>query len=214
MIFSRLLFLAALCFVFAACQPKRAADGTQTPTSDDARQEFRSQELLAPTGRGQNTQPSSLTSPITRDEAADKNASPPPSRAEASGKNIISQGILDRKAQAREVEVQHILISWSDLESAYAHRGGQDRRGTERSKDEADALTASILEDALQGESFEALMRKHSEDPSTAKTGRPDAVTQDALLLEEFKTLALRLKMDETGVVQSRFGYHILHRVK
>lgn len=213
----RILYLLAFLFLCVQCQPRRAADTTQTPTSNDARQELRSKELMEPTAQSHTASAASTgssTPSVIRDEGNDVPASPPPSKAETSGKNVISEEILKRKAQTREVEVQHILLSWSDVEEAYAQRGGQDRRGTQRSKDEADGLALSILQEELNGEDFAALMRKYSEDSSTSQSGRADVVTQDALLLAPFKELALRLKSGETGVTQSQFGYHILHRVK
>src|SRR5699024_5283242 len=147
----------------------------------------------------------------SHDASLEDTASPQDS---ASGHDVVSEQILRRPIQKKDVEVQHILLSWSDLDAAYAQRGGQDRRGAERSKTEADRLALRIIEDAYDGEAFTALMRKYSEDPSTAKTGRTDAVSPDALLLEPFKELAMRLKVDEIGVTRSIYGYHILRRVK
>jgi hypothetical protein len=39
-------------------------------------------------------------------------------------------------------------------------------------------------------------------------------VSPDASLVIEFKQLGLRLHMNEVGVVQSEFGFHIMKRVE
>jgi hypothetical protein len=39
-------------------------------------------------------------------------------------------------------------------------------------------------------------------------------VSPDASLVIEFKQLGLRLHMNEFGVVQSEFGFHIMKRVE
>jgi parvulin-like peptidyl-prolyl isomerase len=58
------------------------------------------------------------------------------------------------------------------------------------------------------------LMKQHSEDPGSASSARAYAVSPDAQLVIEFKQLGLRLNVNEVGVVQSDFGFHIMKRVE
>ena len=57
-------------------------------------------------------------------------------------------------------------------------------------------------------------MKENSEDLGSAASGRAFTVTPDAQLVIEFRQLSLRLKLDEVGVVQSDFGFHIIKRTK
>src|SRR5699024_6543596 len=130
------------------------------------------------------------------------------------GKSVISEDILTRDTLSDRAEVQHVLISWDEQASTYAQRGGQDPRGAERSKKDADKLALSILQKAEEGEDFVELMRTYSEDPGSAKSGESYPVEPNASLVQPFKDLSLRLKPEETGVVQSDFGYHVIYRVR
>ena len=54
------------------------------------------------------------------------------------------------------------------------------------------------------------MMREYSED-------RIDSIytaTPDADLVPPFKALSLRLKISEIGMVKSKFGFHIIKRVR
>jgi parvulin-like peptidyl-prolyl isomerase len=54
----------------------------------------------------------------------------------------------------------------------------------------------------------------HSEDPGSADSGEAYDVAPDAQLVIEFRQLGLRLDVNEVGVVESDFGYHIIKRVE
>src|SRR5262245_34233693 len=117
----------------------------------------------------------------------------------AQGSEVASGDILAREPVANSAQVKHILISWKDLES------GHDQRAQKRTKQEAEALVRSLMTQIKAGADFDMLMKQHSEDPGSAANARAYPVTPDAQLVIEFKQLALRLNVDEVGVVQSDY---------
>ena len=124
------------------------------------------------------------------------------------GSEVASGDILAREPLANNVQVKHILISWKDLEQA------KDDRAKKRSKPEAESLVRSLVTQIKAGADFDMLMKQHSEDPGSAANARAYPVSPDAQLVIEFKQLALRLNLNEVGVVQSEFGFHIMKRVE
>lgn len=125
---------------------------------------------------------------------------------------VISAAILDREPVANTAMVKHILIGWSDLADQF--QGHQDPRAAKRTKAEAEKEVLALTEQLKAGGDFDALMRAHSEDAGSAQSGKPFTVTPDAQLVIEFRQLGLRLNVNEYGVVQSDFGFHIIKRVQ
>jgi hypothetical protein len=119
---------------------------------------------------------------------------------------LQSSDILSRDAVTNRSRVQHILVSW-------AGRRGEDG-GTDRTRADADALAASLLERVRAGEPMEPLMAEFSEDPGSAETGESYEVTPDAQLVFEFKRMGLRLQPGEAGLVLAQFGWHVMKRVE
>jgi parvulin-like peptidyl-prolyl isomerase len=120
---------------------------------------------------------------------------------------VVSADILARDPVANNAQVKHILIAWKDLSNA---KGA----ATERTKVQAEALVRSLMTQIKAGADFDMLMKQHSEDPGSAATARAYAVSPDAQLVIEFKQLGLRLNVNEVGVVESEFGFHIMKRVE
>ena len=129
------------------------------------------------------------------------------------GGKLDSKEILARPAGTEGVLVQHILVSWKDKAPIYAQRGGQDPRGAGRDEAAVETLVNATLARIAKGEDFKALMTELSEDPGSNKSGMPYPVDPQAPMVPPFKDLAMRLKLDEIGVVASPFGYHIMKRV-
>jgi peptidyl-prolyl cis-trans isomerase D len=121
--------------------------------------------------------------------------------------DVVSTDILDREPVANNAQVKHILISWKDHES-------HDPRAEKRTKAEAEALVKSLMTQIKAGADFDMLMKQHSEDPGSASSARAYPVSPDAQLVIEFKSLSLRLNVNEVGVVESDFGFHIIKRVE
>ena len=57
-------------------------------------------------------------------------------------------------------------------------------------------------------------MAEFSEDPGSAESGQSYEVTPSAGLVFEFKRLGLRLKLHESGMVLTDFGWHVMQRVE
>ncbi len=131
---------------------------------------------------------------------------------EAPKSSVVSWDILEREPVANNASVKHILISWSDLADAFG--GRQDERAQKRSMAEAEAQVKSLLGQLKGGGDFDMLMKEHSEDSGSARTGTPFEVTTDAQLVIEFRQLSLRLNPGEIGVCQSDFGFHIIKRLR
>lgn len=133
------------------------------------------------------------------------------SAASAGTSPVISADILAREPVANTATVKHILISWRDLADQFG--GHLDSRAEKRSKADAEAEVRSLVKQLQDGADFDALMKAHSEDVSSAMSGRAFTVTPDAQLVIEFRQMSLRLKPGEFGVCQSDFGFHIIKRV-
>lgn len=119
---------------------------------------------------------------------------------------VVSQDILLREPIANTAQVKHILIGWKGTDP--------DPRADKRTKAEAEGVVKGILAQLKGGADFDAMMKQYSEDPGSAATAKAYTVTPDAQLVIEFKQLGLRLQLDEVGVVESDYGFHIMKRVE
>ena len=120
---------------------------------------------------------------------------------------VISGDILAREPVANSSQVKHILISWKEKDA-------KDPRGQARTKADAEQMVTSLMTQIKAGGDFDALMKQHSEDPGSAASARAYPVSPDAGLVIEFKQLGLRLNVNEVGVVESEFGFHIMKRIE
>jgi hypothetical protein len=125
--------------------------------------------------------------------------------------SVVSADILAREPLANSAMVKHILISWHDLIDAY--QGHLDPRADKRSKADAEAEVRSLLKQLQDGADFDTVMKAHSEDTSSAMSGRTFTVEPNSQLVIEFRQLSLRLRPGEFGVCQSDFGFHIIKRI-
>jgi peptidyl-prolyl cis-trans isomerase D len=117
---------------------------------------------------------------------------------------------LHREPRTNHAKVKHILISWNDKVE-----GKQpDARAAARDKHGAEREIRALLKQIAAGANFETLMGLHSEDPGSASTGESYDVSPDAQLVIEFRQLGLRLEVNEVGVVESDYGFHIIKRVE
>jgi foldase protein PrsA len=137
---------------------------------------------------------------------------PPVAPAEVAASGVVSTDILAREPVSNRAKVKHILIGWKDKADNYG--GGIDPRAAERSRDDAEAAVSEILAALAEGGDYDAIMRERSEDTGSAQSGRPFDVSPDAGLVIEFRQLGLRLAVDEVGVAESDFGFHIMKRVE
>ncbi|HUQ08411.1 MAG TPA: peptidylprolyl isomerase [Kofleriaceae bacterium] len=129
------------------------------------------------------------------------------SSAATASDTVESTEILDREPRANNTKVKHILISWKDKKAS-------DERGQARTKRDAEGEVRSLMKQITAGADFDTLMKAHSEDPGSAATAEAYDVSPDAQLVIEFRQLGLRLDVNEVGVVETDFGYHIIKRVE
>ena len=124
--------------------------------------------------------------------------------------SVVSADILSREAVTNTAQIKHILIGWKDS----GGEGQRDPRAAKRSKKDAEDQVRALMTQIKAGADFDALMKQWSEDPGSASSGRSYEVTPGAQLVIEFKNLGLKLKVDEVGVVESDFGFHVMKRVQ
>jgi foldase protein PrsA len=119
----------------------------------------------------------------------------------------VSADILAREPVANNADVKHILIGWKEL-------GVRNERASNRSKADAEQQVTAILAKLKSGSDFDSLMRELSEDEGSANSGKVFQVAPDAQLVIEFRQISLRLHVNEIGVCESDFGFHIVKRYR
>ena len=124
---------------------------------------------------------------------------------------LESADILARPAEPGPVFVQHILISWKDSPAGRAGRA--DTRAMERTKADADKLVTELLAKVKAKNDMVTMMKLQSEDPGSKDSGKTYEVGPTTQMVDGFKNMALRLKIDEVGVAKSPYGWHIMKRV-
>lgn len=102
--------------------------------------------------------------------------------------------------EARTITVQHILIKTYALDGA-----GKKIEYTQEARKEAYKKAREALAAAKEGEDFDALIRKYSEDDkATYSFGKGE-------MDEAFETAAFNLGTGEiSDIVETEFGYHII----
>ena len=124
----------------------------------------------------------------------------------AQSSDVVSADILAREPVSNTAQIKHILIGWKGTD--------QDPRADKRTKAEAEGVVKGLLAQIKSGADFDALMKQYSEDPGSASLAKAYTVSPDASLVIEFKQLGLRLQLNEVGVVESEFGFHIMKRTE
>ncbi len=75
----------------------------------------------------------------------------------------------------------------------------------------ARAEAQTILEQLQEGADFEALARRHSDDPGSAQRGGELGWFRPGQMVPEFEAVAFALRPGQTsGIVETDFGYHII----
>ena len=130
----------------------------------------------------------------------------------ATADRLSTMDILDRAQAAEKVEVKQVLVAWGDL--AHAYKQGLDDAARGRSEADAEAIARAVLDQLRQGQAIEPLMAAHSSDAATARSGETYPVEPGMPYEPKFLRLALRLAVGESGVVRTRYGWHVLKRVQ
>ncbi len=136
-----------------------------------------------------------------------KRVPPPPPPPPPAPDKLDSADILKRAPVTDKAKVKHILVGWAEVNAG-------DERGKKRTRAELEALVKKTVADLKKGAKIEPLMKTLSEDPGSAESGTAYDVDPAAGLVEPFKNLSLRLKLNEVGVVKTQFGIHIIQRTE
>jgi parvulin-like peptidyl-prolyl isomerase len=160
---------------------------------------------------GSPAPPASPTAPSHTYEAQEQSAPADAAVTESSNIDIDSKDILARQAEATEVQVKHVLIAWKELAREY--HGRLDPRAAQRAQRDAARLAIGVAETLRRSPAdIDVLIDKHGEDPG-ALNHEPYTVKPAEPFVPEFKNLSLRLAINEVGIVQTKFGYHVIVRV-
>ncbi|MBI5490243.1 MAG: peptidylprolyl isomerase [Deltaproteobacteria bacterium] len=197
----RFAVLVAVCVLLPAMSCKKKAEATSSgssPSSAPVDTPAKSGDELAATtaNNGATATTAGPTQP----------AEPPPS---APPVEVISRDIMSREPVTDAAQVRHILIGWMETSGQ-----NTDPRAAKRTKEEADKLALDLLRKVRDGQNVQALMFDYSEDPGTAQSGDPYPVRPDGQFVPAFEALSLRLNVNEAGICETQFGYHIIKRVQ
>ena len=121
---------------------------------------------------------------------------------------LESTWIMQREIVVEHARVKPILLGWNAAHAA-------DPRGVARTRAQLENLVKNTLVRlARKGAAIEPIMAELSEDPGSAQSGDSYEVTPTAGLVQPFKNLSLRLRLNEVGIVKTEFGIHIVKRVE
>ncbi|WP_343562771.1 peptidylprolyl isomerase [Kiloniella sp. b19] len=103
-----------------------------------------------------------------------------------------------------QVRASHILLMYA----------GSMRSTASRSKEEAQSLIEELKGRAAGGEDFGALAREFSDCPSGQEGGDLGHFGR-GMMVPEFEEAAFSMNVGETSdVVETSFGYHLIHRTE
>lgn len=124
-------------------------------------------------------------------------------------KILKKENAIRQISEPKEVTAKHILISYK----------GADRTTAERTEEEATKLTQEILQKIKNGENFDELAKKYSDDTSNKdQGGLLDSPVKDneGRYVKEFEkgTIALQKEGQVSEAVKTPFGYHIIKAEK
>ncbi|MEE8554593.1 MAG: peptidylprolyl isomerase [bacterium] len=113
--------------------------------------------------------------------------------------------VVFRRIPAQAINVSHILVTW---------QGARDAR-VSRNKEEAHQVLESIQKEIAAGKSFTEMAIAHSDDPKTRERGGEIGELARGQADPAFDDAAFALKPGEiSDIVETSFGYHLIHRIK
>ncbi len=113
------------------------------------------------------------------------------------GYHIIK--VTDKRPRVPEIRASHILVGYRDkkgkIDTAYAR-----------------AVIDTVMQKLKEGDSFVELAKEYSDDPGSKDRGGDLGYFSIRQMVEPFAEAAFNLKKvgDISGVVQTRFGFHII----
>jgi len=103
---------------------------------------------------------------------------------------------------ADQIHASHILLMYA----------GSERSSASRSKEDAKSQIAAIEMQLKDGADFAALAREHS-DCGSAQAGGDLGAFGRGQMVKGFEDTAFSLGVGEiSGIVETPFGFHIIHR--
>ena len=103
----------------------------------------------------------------------------------------------------KRAKARHILIS---------HRGAVAApERLRRTESEAKAKAEDVLAQLKSGRTFAKVALKESDDPSRSKGGQLKPFSVGEMTLD-FEEKVFSMNIDEMGIVQSKFGFHVVQR--
>jgi peptidyl-prolyl cis-trans isomerase SurA len=111
--------------------------------------------------------------------------------------------VMDRRQARGEIRVAHLLIKSPSTDN-------------DTLKAQAKAKVEALMTKLNAGESFEALVKQHSEDPSTSEKGGVLPFFGTGRMIPDFEEAAFGLAKngDLSAPVQTPYGWHILKRIE
>ncbi len=142
---------------------------------------------------------SSLTAPASEDP---QNLRPLPQQAPPAA-------LRPKADNDARVTASHILIGYQGAAGAVGEGAG-------RSKDQAKQLATQILGIAkAPNADFEALAKKHSDDPGSASNGGKLGTFGRDAMVKPFSDAAFELQPGQVSdLVETQFGFHIIKRTQ
>ena len=116
----------------------------------------------------------------------------------------VSDDALKQNYEENYLRAKHILLATMDTSTQEKY---DDAKIAEQK-----ALADELLKRAQGGEDFDALVSEYSEDPGSA--ANPDGYYFTAgEMVPEFEDTTRALGMNEIGICESTYGYHIIKRL-
>lgn len=107
----------------------------------------------------------------------------------------LTKFYTDNKANLDRAVIRHILIS--------CEKGAAN-------EDEKKKQAESILERVNKGEDFAALAKEYSEDPGSKDNGGMYEIQPNGQMVAEFEDWAFSHKANDTGIVRTTYGFHVM----
>lgn len=111
--------------------------------------------------------------------------------------------MVETRTMADSAKASHILISWQGLQTA-----GPEQRTKEQAKSLADSIAGVVRSNKGK---FEELATEYSADLSNKEQGGDLGYFRPGDMIKDFSDFVFNNRTGEVGVVETQFGYHVIH---
>lgn len=105
-----------------------------------------------------------------------------------------------------EVSVRHVLVAYVGATNA--------PRDVTRTREEAAARAAEVLEKIERGDDFAGVASGYSDCPSKARGGELGVVAEGTMMPRFEKAVFALAPGARSGIVETEFGYHVMERIR